>query len=70
MLRGAKILLLDEPTSALDSKNEQKFVNLLEDIIKVQANLTVLIISHRLHIANITDKVLYLGNHNVVEFGS
>lgn len=70
MLRGAKILLLDEPTSALDSQNERKFVELLEDVIKIQGNLTVLIISHRLHISNITDKVLYLGNNNTVEFGS
>jgi ABC-type multidrug transport system fused ATPase/permease subunit len=63
-------LLLDEPTSALDTKNEAKFMKVLEEIIKTQCSMTVLIISHRLHITQITDKVLYLGKHNKVSYGT
>lgn len=68
LLRGAKILLLDEPTSALDSKNERKFMKILEETLKSQKDLTVLIVTHRLHLNNVADKILYIGKNNNIEY--
>lgn len=67
LLRGAKILLLDEPTSALDSHNENSFLSALESVVKLQ-DLTVIIITHRIHLNRIADKIVCLGRNNDVEF--
>ncbi|CAD8133106.1 unnamed protein product [Paramecium pentaurelia] len=69
LLRGAKILLLDEPTSALDQNNEQFFIETLEQVLKIQ-DLTVLIITHRLHLTKVADKILYLGKNCQFEYGT
>ncbi len=55
-----KILILDEPTSALDPITSGKIVELLLDIRR-KKNLTYLLITHDIHLANsIADQILSL----------
>lgn len=60
--------IFDEPASALDVMSEQKIVeNILDCGIENESNL---IISHRLSIGLLVDKILYLENGRLVEQGT
>lgn len=63
-LKNAPILILDEPTSHLDYLTEQK---VMEAIRQTSQGRTVLHITHRLHLATATDRVLFLKNGRIVE---
>lgn len=54
-----KILLADEPTGALDQKNAAQVMALIEDI-RQTLNLTVLMVTHDLEIAQYADRILTL----------
>lgn len=60
--------MLDEPTSALDSENEHKFMDILSSTLQGEENITVLIVTHRLHLSNYGNKILYLGPNNYYEY--
>lgn len=66
MVRDAPILLLDEPTSGLDTGSEAMVIDTLRHMAK---NRTVVMVSHRLRLAAIADRVVVLDGGQVVEQG-
>ena len=65
--KNTKILMLDEPTASLDPNSESKIYENLENISK---NKTLLLISHRLGVARLCDKIIVLNKGNIIEHGN
>lgn len=63
----AKLMVLDEPTSALDPIAE---ANLYSDFAKVTGDKTTILISHRLGITKIVDRILVFKDGKIIESGS
>ena len=59
-----KILLLDEPSTGLDKISETE---LISSIKKIKGTMTIIIISHKKSILNISDRVLELKNEGLKE---
>ena len=68
MLKGAKILLLDEVTSALDTHNENIAIELINKTRK-KYNITVIMITHRMHLNNYADKIIMIQADGNLEQG-
>jgi len=67
ILKDTPILILDEPTASLDAQTERTIM----DNIKVWAkNRTVFLITHRLSTVRQADKILYLKDGRVADFGN
>lgn len=66
-LRNAPILVLDEATSALDNKSEAIVQQAIENLM---VNKTVLIIAHRLSTIKNVDKIAFIQEGRLVEFGT
>lgn len=66
-LVNGSILLLDDVFSALDAKTEGK---IFEAIEKNYRDKTILLITHRLSILEVMDRVIYMEEGKVVEDGS
>lgn len=64
---NCKLLILDEPTSALDAISERAIYNNFRDLTK---NKTAIMISHRLASTRFCDKIAFLENGNVKEYGT
>lgn len=64
---GARIMVLDEPTAALDPLAEAA---LYRDFAKLTGDKTTILISHRLGITSIVDRILVFSNGRIVEDGS
>jgi ATP-binding cassette subfamily B protein len=64
--REAQVLVLDEPTAALDPLAE---LAIFERFAELAAGKTALLISHRLGMARLADRVLVLAHGRVVEQG-
>jgi zinc transport system ATP-binding protein len=63
LLSKPDLLILDEPTQAVDIIGQVEFYNIIEDIRK-ELKLTIIIISHDLHLVmKSTDKVICLNGH-------
>ncbi|HHW14698.1 MAG TPA: thiol reductant ABC exporter subunit CydC [Firmicutes bacterium] len=67
LLKGAPFLILDEATSGLDPLTERE---LLQDIYRLAAGRTLLVITHRLVGLAALDEILVLQGGRVVERGS
>lgn len=65
--RDRFVLVFDEPTSSLDAKNESQ---LYEQFMNLSSDRTSIVVSHRLPIAKLADKVIVMNEGKVVEFGS
>ena len=65
--RESKLLLLDEPTSAIDPIQESR---LYQTFLRAAEGRTCVIITHRLGLAKIADRVIVLKEGRVVENGS
>jgi len=65
--KGAKIMILDEPTSALDPISEAQ---LYKDFTKLTQNKTTILISHRLGITAVVDRILVFKDGQIIEDGS
>ncbi len=65
--RKSRILLLDEPTAAIDPLQEGRFYQIFQDMAKEK---TCIIITHRLGLARIADRILVLKEGKIVENGS
>lgn len=66
-LKDAPLLILDEISSHLDAENEAL---LQEALLHLMQNRTVLIIAHRLKLAQEADLVVFMGGGRVVQMGS
>lgn len=65
-----KILCLDEPTSALDPELTGEVLKVIREL-KEKENITMIIVTHEMEFAkNISDKVVFMANGNVIECGS
>lgn len=67
VFRDADILVLDEPTSALDPMIEY---DILSDFINMSKNKTAFVISHRIGICRMADRILVMKNGKIVETGN
>ncbi len=63
-----EVILFDEPTSALDPNTISDFISLLNELSKTT---TIVIVSHEMDlIKTFADKVLFLKNGNILEYGT
>ena len=67
IIHNPKILILDEATSKLDAKTEKILYNLTKEMVK---NKTVITIAHRLSTVVDSDKILFLKDKNISEYGT
>lgn len=65
--RDADLLVLDEPTAALDPKAE---LALFERFAELVQDRTAIMISHRLGMARLADRIIVLENGEVAEVGA
>ena len=65
--KQADVIILDEATSALDSETE---TNVMQAIDNLNANITVLIIAHRLSTLNKCTFIVELNNGGIQQMGS
>jgi ATP-binding cassette, subfamily B, bacterial len=66
-LSQAELLVFDEPTAALDPKNEHEIYQIFRTIAK--GRMTV-VVSHRLALAKMADRIIVLEHGKIVESGS
>lgn len=64
LLKRAPIICMDEPTSALDFKSEQLIHDSISSLIQ---NKTVLLVTHRLPLLSLMDKVYVLDDGNLTD---
>lgn len=67
LLNSNKIIILDDPFSAVDMKTEEKIIENLR--MNYKDNLIILI-SHRLAIFNIINRIVLLGSDKSVDYGT
>lgn len=65
-LNSPSILLFDEPTSAMDFSTESKFIEKMQDYAKQK---TLLIVTHRMSLLTLVDRVIVLDQGRVVADG-
>lgn len=64
-----KLLLLDEPTSALDPELTSEVLDVIDDL--KNDNLNIILVTHEMGFAkNACEKVMFLANGKLVEFGN
>ncbi|KAF8818236.1 type I secretion system permease/ATPase [Rickettsia endosymbiont of Cardiosporidium cionae] len=63
-----KLLILDEPNANLDRSGESALAKAL--IKAKQLQITVIVISHRSDILSVVDKIIFLKNGSILQFGS
>ncbi len=61
------MLVLDEPTSALDALAE---LEVYRQFLSLSGGKTVLLVSHRLGSARLTDRILFLQRGSIAEEGT
>jgi ATP-binding cassette subfamily B protein len=64
LYKGAKVLLLDEATSALDESTETE---VMKSIAKLDSNLTVIIIAHRISTLSNCDSIIQIENGKIIK---
>jgi ATP-binding cassette subfamily B protein len=67
IVREPKILMLDDVLSAVDTKTENTILNSLK---KIMDDRTTIIISHRVSSAKLANKIIVLGDGQVIEEGT
>ena len=67
LAREYDIAVLDEPSASLDPISEKKVI---DELLKITKQKTILLISHRLSIAKKMDTIIFLENGRIVEKGS
>jgi len=65
--RDANVVYLDEPTASLDAQTEQA---LFEQLMSLAEDKTAVVISHRLFVTPLVDRILVLEDGRLVEEGS
>lgn len=67
LFKESSFLFLDEPTSSLDPDSEFDIIN---DVLKKMQSKGVLFITHRINVARLAEKIIYLEDGKIVEMGS
>lgn len=67
VFRNSHLIVLDEPTSALDPRAEY---SLYQKFLEIMRGKTVLLVTHRLSSARLTDKIVYMENGTISEVGT
>ena len=65
LYRNKKILILDEATSALDMETEKK---LLDDLLELKNQITLIVVTHRVNILNNFDKIFLIKDGNALDY--
>ncbi len=66
--RGTKMTLFDEPEAGIDLWSFQSLIQVFEKLYQ-ETSGTIMIISHQERILNIADKIIYLKDGEVLEYG-
>lgn len=64
LLKNAPIICMDEPTSALDTRSEQMILDSIGSLIEGK---TVLLVTHRLPLLGLMDKIYVLDNGQLID---
>lgn len=67
LVRKPRVLILDESTSALDSRVEKEIITMLR---KQMPNMTLILVTHRMDVAQLADHVVVLGQGTICEQGN
>ena len=65
LYKNPKLIILDEPNSNMDDKGE---IALIKAILSLKNQSTILIITHKMTLLNITDKIAYLKDGEIKLF--
>ena len=66
LYKDPEILISDESTSALDLNAEK----ILDNLLKIRKNLTIIFVTHRINALEQFDKLLYLDDGKIVDSGT
>ena len=66
IVKQPTLILADEPTGNLDSHSSNEIVAILQDLNKVD-NLTVVIVTHDLEVANCTDRIISMRDGRIID---
>ena len=66
IVKQPTLILADEPTGNLDSHSSNEIVAILQDLNKVD-NLTVVIVTHDLEVANCTDRIISMRDGRITD---
>ncbi len=66
-MREAQLLILDEPTASLDARAEYEVFQRFADLTKSKS---AVLISHRFSTVRMADRILVLGNGEMLELGT
>jgi len=66
ILNDPQMLLLDEPTASLDARAEKLFI---ESMKKTVQQRTLLLITHKMHLLQLVDRIIVLDNGHLVADG-
>jgi ATP-binding cassette subfamily C protein LapB len=66
ILNDPQMLLLDEPTASLDARAEKLFI---ESMKKTAEQRTLLLITHKMHLLQLVDRIIVLDNGHLVADG-
>lgn len=67
IFRDSELIIMDEPTSAIDPIAETE---ILKNFIKIAKNKTAIIISHRIGLCTLVDKIALMKDGHIIEFGT
>jgi ATP-binding cassette subfamily B protein len=67
LLASSRVLVLDDPTSAVDVETERALVSLLTEQSRER---TLVVVTHRISVASICDRVVVLSDGKIVENGT
>lgn len=65
-LNDPPVLLMDEPTASLDARAEQQFIRSMQNVSK---DRTLLLITHKMHLLQLVDRIIVLERGHVVTDG-
>lgn len=67
LMKNSSILIMDDSVSAVDTDTERKII---ENLKRERAGKTTILIAHRISTVQSLDKVLYMDDGRVVDFGT
>ncbi len=65
--KDSKLIVLDEPTSAIDPNKERELYHMYARLVKGK---TAIIVTHRLGMARLADRIVVLENGRILELGT